>query len=301
MKINNSIQLLFVLALLLTACKTKKQHSKDSNSPTMETAYFGEKAPGMIPKLFAPKIVSPNGNFEGGTFSPDMKEFYFSRKNGKYKKRTFFVIKYENNSWGQEFETDIRWPQFSQDGNMMYGGREYRERTETGWSELKNQGEFLKDQAHGISLSLKGTYYLGFYKKENKGKGSIRYSRLIDGIYENPVKMSKAINTGKDIAHPFIAPDESYLLWDVVREDGYGQADIYISFKHKDGSWLPAINMGVYINTKLQESSPRVTPDGKYFFFTRGSWEVKEDGSTNYVGKRYWVDAKIIENLRLKQ
>jgi len=298
MKITKLLTLVF--AITINTAFAQEKNENDPDFPALENRYFGEKPPGLIPKLFAPKIVSPEGLFEGGGFSQDMKEFYFTRKNGKYERRTFFVIRYENGSWGHESETDIRWPSFSEDGNMMYGGKEYRERTDAGWSEPKNHGEFLKDQAHGISLSSKGTYYFGFYKKEDKGEGSIRYSRLINGKRENPVKMSTEINTGKDIAHPFIAPDESYLMWDVVREDGYGQADIYISFKKKDGSWLPAMNMGSQINTEFQESSPKVTHDGKYFFFTRGEWKVKEDGSTNYVGKRYWVDAQVIENLRPK-
>jgi len=294
----NFILLILVLALLFNGCKTKNQNPSDKDSATIESPYFGQKPPGLIPVELAPDIVSPEGNFEGGRFTPDMKEFFFSRKNGKYKKRTFFVIRYENNSWGEESETDIKWPQFSEDGNMIYGGKVYRERTDTGWSEPISQGEFLKNQAHGTSLSSKGTYYFGFYKKG--GQGSIRYSRLIDGKHENPVKMSKAINTGIDIAHPFIAPDESYLMWDVVREDGYGLADIYISFKQKDGSWGDAMNMGPQINTELQESSPMVTHDGKYLFFSRGEWKVRADGSTYWVGKSHWVDAQVIENLRLK-
>ena len=149
----------------------------------------------------------------------------------------------------------------------------------------------------GLSVSSKGTYYFDF--AEMKGNGYIRYSRLIYGKRESPVKMNKDINTGRWIAHPFIAPDESYMMWDVVREDGYGQADIYISFKQKDGSWGKAMIMG--INTELQESAPSVTHDGKYFFFTRGNWEMKEDGTTYYIGKRYWVDIKVIENLRPKE
>ncbi len=281
------------------ATMSRKSNSQDK-LPLLEERYFGEKPPGLIPKLFDPKIVSPEGRFEGGGFSPDMKEFYFTRKNGKYKKRTSFVIRYENNRWGHESETDIKWVRFSEDGNMIYGGKEYRERTDTGWSEPKSQGTFLKDQAHGISLSSKGTYYFGFKEKEGRGYGSIRYSRLIDGKRENPVKMSKAINTGKFIAHPFIAPDESYLMWDAEREDRYGGSDLYISFRAKDGSWGAAINMGDKINTSSNESSPSVTHDGKYFGFSRGDWEVKEDGSTNWVGKSYWVDVQILENLRPK-
>ena len=84
------------------------------------------------------------------------------------------------------------------------------------------------------------------------------------------------------------------------REDGYGGSDIYISFRAKDGSWVPAINMGDKINTAFDESGAHVTDDGKYLFFSRGEWKVREDGSTNWVGKSYWVDAQIIETLRPK-
>ena len=286
-----------VLLLTITITVSGNSYSKDKSLAT-ENYYFGEKPPGLIPKLFDPKIVSPDGSFEGGMFSPDMKEFYFTRKNGKYKRRTFFVIRYENGRWGQESETDIRWPQFSADGNIMYVGKQYMKRTDAGWSNPQNIGDFLKQQAHGKSVSANGTYYFPFYKKEDNGRGNLGYSRLIDGKNENPIKLNAEINTGKYIAHPYVAPDESYLIWDVVREDGYGQADIYISYRDKDGSWSTPVNMGAQINTTFQESSPWVTYDGKYLFFTRGEWKVKADGSRNYVGKRYWVDAKVIENLR---
>jgi hypothetical protein len=57
---------------------------------------------------------------------------------------------------------------------------------------------------------------------------------------------------------PFIAPDESYLIfYRIVMQRPY----LYISFKSKDGNWiepekvnLPAYNCGI------------VSPDGKYFF-----------------------------------
>lgn len=231
----------------MLACKTKDEKANDNDSQTIETAYFGEKPPGLIPRLFDPEIVSPEGLFEAGTFSPDMKEFYFSRNNGKYKKRTFFVIRRESNSWGHESETDIRWPQFSVDGNKMYVGKEYRERTDTGWSEPKSLGEFLEEQAHGLSVSANETFYFPFFKKEDNGHGNLGYSRLINGKHENPVKMGAEINTDEYIAHPYIAPDESYLMWDVEREDAYGQSDIYISFRGKEDSWSTPINMGSVI------------------------------------------------------
>lgn len=301
MRTNNFIILILVFALFLSACNTKKQKANDNDSPTIETAYFGEKPPGLIPKMFAPAIVSPEGLFEGGKHSPDMKSYYFTRKNGKYKERTFFVIRYENGRWGNESETELKWPKFSKGGDTIYRGNKFRVQTDAGWSELKSMGPPFSDtHIMGISFSDKGTFFFDEWDGTDT-IGAISYSRLIDGKYEPRQKMGKEINTGTWIAHPNIAPDESYLIWDHQGEGGYGEADLYISFKQKDGSWLPAINMGDKINTKSSESGARVTDDGKYLFFSRGEWKVKEDGSENWVGKPYWVDAQVIENLRPKQ
>ena len=277
------------------------KNNRQAKYPALEDRYFGEKPPGLLPELFVPTLIAPEGSFEGGRFSPDMKKFYFSRKNGTYKKRTSFVIRYENNRWGNESETDITSPRYSRDGTVIYKGNKYRDQTATGWSELKSLGAPFTDMhIMGITVSDKKTFFFDQFSRKDT-IGAISYSRLINGTYEPRQKMSSGINTGSWIAHPNIAPDESYLMWDVVREDGYGQADIYISFKQKDGSWGQAMNMGPQINTENQESGVSVTPDGKYLFFSRGEWETKKDGSTKWVGKSHWVDAKIIENLRAKQ
>ena len=155
----NTYFILIISSLFFNACKTTHQKINNPDFPVMEDRYFGEKPPGLIPELFAPDILSPEGNFEEVTFTPDMRLCYFTRTNGKYKERTFFVIKYENNRWGQESETDIKWPQFSADGNKMFIGKLYRERKGNEWSELKSPGAFLKHMAHGRSVSAEGTYY----------------------------------------------------------------------------------------------------------------------------------------------
>ena len=287
--------------LFLTVTLSANSFSKE-NLQVKENHYFGEEPPGLIPKVFDPKIVSPQGRFDHGSFTPDMKEFYFTRKQSNNQKREFFVIRYENNQWGQEFETDIKWPQFSADGNVMYVGKEYRERTQAGWSEPKNLGDFLKYMAHGRSVSAQGTYYFTAYKPEDRGiNGAIYYSRIINGQYEKPIKMNSGINSGEYIGGSTIAPDESYLIWYMEREDGHGQSDMYVSFKQNDGSWLPAINMGSTINTDMQEGGIQLTHDGKYLFFNRTELKENEDGTRYSVGKRYWVSTQVIENLRPKQ
>ena len=82
------------------------------------------------------------------------------------------------------------------------------------------------------------------------------------------------------IAHPYIAPDESYVIFDGIRPSGYGDCDLYISF-NKNGIWTEAYNLGSKINSEMCEMTPSVSPDGKHLFFHRGE-DVK--------GDIYWVD-----------
>jgi len=300
----NLITLILILLVFLNACNIKNQKTKDNDFPILENRYFGQDPPGLTAKVFAPKIIATEEGYESDVkFSPNMKEVYFVKRGGKYEKRTPFVIRYENNKWGNKSITNLKHPIFSKDGNIIYKGNEYKERTESGWSEFKSLGApFTDKHIMGISLSDKGTFFFDQIEFDPLDTiGAISYSRLVGGKYESRKKMGKIINTGSWIAHPYIAPDESYLMWDAVREEGYGDGDLYISFRQQNGSWGTAINMGDKINTAYQENGVRLTPDGKYLFFWRGYEKVKEDGNNYWIGSPYWVDAKVIDNLRSTQ
>ncbi|WP_272149746.1 TolB family protein [Tenacibaculum aiptasiae] len=273
--------------LLLNSCKTKEEDSKVEILKTTQDTYLGQTPPGQIPELFAPEIIKTEFRQAAGVFTPDLKEFYFRRRGGKYKSNALVVVKYEDNKWNESLVAEKAGEPFiSQDGKTMHLGKRYRERTTSGWSEAKDLGEpFNNYRIMRLTSSNNKTYYFD----EASESGPLRYSRFIDGKHEDP----KAINI-EDIgdwnAHPFIAPDESYIIWDDQRT---GNADLYISFRKKDGSWGSSINLGDKINTEFAEAYGSITPDGKYFFFHRSTENNKAD--------IFWVDAKVIMNLKPKQ
>ncbi len=282
-----SIFFILVLAIFISACNTKNQKAKDNDAPTIEKTYLGQKPPGLIPELFAPDIIRTDYREGAYTFTPDLKEFYFRRRGGAHKNNTLVVIQYENNQWKESVIGPSGEPFISPDGKIMHLGNKYREQISSGWSEVKNLGTPFEDiPIMLLTTSSKGTYYFD----EATETGPIRYSRLIDGKREKP----KAVNIemGNWNAHPYIAPDESYLIWDDRRKGGYGDSDLYISFRQKDGSWGAAINLGDKINTEFEDSFGSITPDGKYFFF------VRSFGVGGNKADIFWVDAKIIETLR---
>lgn len=167
----------------------------------------------------------------------------------------------------------------------MLLGRNFRKRDSSGWSAVKPLGApFDKFPVMRLTAASNGTYYFDEASKD----GPFRYSRLVDGKYEEPNTLK--LDVGIWNAHPFIAPDESYIIWDDQRESGYGDSDLYISFRQKDSSWGPAINLGDKINTEFEDAYGSISPDGKYFFFHR-----------SYGGNEadiFWVDAKVIFSLK---
>ena len=288
--------------LSLQGC-TKKQETKRNDVPTIENPYLGQKPPGTTPIPFAPGLVSTEIYEYASAFAPDMKSFYFIRRGEENITSTFYEYKYNETkkAWEKSVVASpwIGRPVISPDGNTMHLGDRYLKRTETGWSKIQNLEPPIvsNDSMYIMRLSeaANGTYYFDTYKKGDS-IFPIRYSRLINGKHEEPKALPKAINTGAFLSHPFIAPDESYLLWDAKKENGYGDSDIYISFKQKDGTWGNGINLGDKINTDAWEASASITPDGKYLFFSRNV------GSDDYDNVDiFWVDAQFIETLRPKE
>jgi Tol biopolymer transport system component len=80
-------------------------------------------------------------------------------------------------------------------------------------------------------------------------------------------------------AHPCIALDGSYIIFDVN-----GGAYMYVSFKSSDGTWREGIDLTQNGFDPLA-GGPSISPDGKYLFFALD-------------GDIWWVDIKVIENLR---
>lgn len=272
----------------LGACAYTQTKTADDS-----TLYLGQTPPGLTPEPFAPGLVTSDFWEYGAAFTPDLKELYFIRSGGEYEAMTFMLFQYEDGQWTESvISPRVGQPIISPDGKTMHLGKRFKVRTNDGWSDIQDLGgEFEAYRIMRLTASESGTYY--FDEVGNDGDGVIRYSRMVDGKREAPQPASDAINTGTWLAHPFIAPDESYILWDGKRDEGHGDSDIYVSFKQADGSWGAARNLGDKVNTDAWEAAASISPDGKYLFFHRNV------GSKNYENVDiFWVDAQILEDLR---
>ena len=310
---------LFVLIMAMCDCSCAQQSKAEPPRPT--GPYLGQKPPGDTSELFAPGIVS-TGNFEHSSpvFTRDLKEIYWStiiEESGVTTARPIFHMKMISGVWSEpeipsfakKFACSES-PFISPEGNRLFfhasntirpekASIYYVDRIGNGWSEPIDVGEPINISGFSgePTISKYGTiYYAGTHEKSD----GLYYSKLVKGKYHKPVYMEEKFNSHQTDWTPYIAPDESYFIFCSFRSGGFGSGDLYISFKQKDGSWGKIINMGDRINTEANERFPNVTPDGKYLFFnsTKKIQGADTNGPGNGQGDVYWVDAKIIEELR---
>lgn len=293
------------LSLLLcgTALFSQQRPQATLRSTGLTGAYLGQQPPGLTPEIFAPGIVSTPAAWEAAiSFSPDGSEVFFTRRlsiQGNENRLLHMQVK--DGTWTAPgpapFARDlIEYEAFvSPDGSTIYynsdrpkpGGSSavgeiwYSTKTSNGWSDGKYLSEAInRGWVMFVTAAKNNTLY--FTAGYNRKFGIYR-SVLKNGVYQEPEFLPEAVNALRGV-HPFIAPDESYLIFD-AQPDGMGKSQLFVSFRTRDGGWTSAVKFPPSINATDTENIPNVSPDGKYFFFHR----------TNDI---YWVDAKIIDALR---
>ena len=281
--------------------------------PDLKGPYLGQKPPGLIPEVFAPGIISTDATEGSSSFSKDGNIYLFARaradiegilimkkKEGIWQKPILAPFSAGKYDWDFMLAPDDK-TVFVASGRPLKKGKVppkdhsiwMSERIDKGWTEPQLLPFPVNSGQHDSypSVSEEKTLYFFSRRKGGCGQGDIYRSKIADGQYRAVENIGSPINTEYHEVDPFIAPDESYLIFCSDKPGGYGKTDIYITFRNKKGRWSQPVNMGEKINSSFQEYIPNVTPDGKYFFFT-----------TNKTGNRdiYWVDAKIIDALKLE-
>jgi hypothetical protein len=279
---------------------------------TTDSSYLGQTPPGSIPQIFAPGVVSLSNRFETyPTFSPDGKEMFFSVVNAAWTTGTIFHTQELNGNWTVPdtavFSKDSYYNLesfISPDGNRQFftSNRPPSLNTDiwvtvrtsdTTWTNPSRLNSPVNSNTVDGSACVtnNGTLYFKSLRGGGIG-GSILYrAKLIDSAYSQVENLGGIIQTTSGEAEPFMAPDESYLIFtSQSRAGGYNGYDLWICFRKSDSSWTSPKNMGSNINTSNDEYGPRVTQDGKYLFFTRENRGVTMD--------IYWVSASIIDSLR---
>jgi ankyrin repeat protein/L-ascorbate metabolism protein UlaG (beta-lactamase superfamily) len=263
--------------------------------PELTGPYLGQKPPGMTPEVFAPGIVSLAEFIDcKGAFSPDGQEYYFYRHALPKTNPTLLYSKVENGIWTEPVPLEIAQgaktyhPCVSPDNQWLFffwqfqpeqnrpSGFYASARTEAGWSAPRYAGPGMY-----LTCDDSGRFYTTESVWGDQPKHYLASMTFSQGRFSRPERLAIQPHF-ENQTHPCIAPDGSYILFDINVENG----SLFVSFKDKDGHWGEGIDLTKH-GFKPDSRGAYISPDGKYLFFS-------------VDGDIWWVSSKVIEALRPK-
>lgn len=306
---------LLALAFLLQSCK-----SLDPNTP-----YVGLEPPDGTPKLFAPTMVNTDAIEINTVFNASFTELFFTRiMDGRFVLHHAELV---NDNWttprpiqmfaNQEANSVAIDPSITQDGNTMYflgispedrakkaKPDIYRSQKINGtWQIAIKVGYPVSTDAYAESYPVvvaDGSIYFTSDRPGSLGKRDIyRAQYLGDGKFDTPVNIGPEVNSEKNERSTYVSPDESFLITGNTYTDQKGFA---VSFK-KDNKWQTPVyfDLGTSVLKDWIYFCPYMSPDSRYFFFSRRYSDPPESGWKGATkGEVYWVDASGIFNLKGK-
>ena len=305
MKISSSC--LGFLAILAAASlpvqKTKAAASVGAASPSSAVAtpssafvcdYLGETPPGDEPVVFGQGVVSVEGrNTHALHFSPDGRMLIFSR----YPDGTSFRMMRGKDGWSPPAKTSFTGKEVTFDAaskRLFY----YDRNGDLSWVRYGDSGFSASTRLGGKINTRETEYYtcpttrgkLYFSRNAKWDQARIMVAKPAGEDFTEPVDLGDVVNSG-GASHGFVAPDESYVLFNSPRAGSTTKNDIWVSFRGADGTLQAPVNLGPRINRDaMAVLCPTVSPDGKYLFFTR-----LQEGGTGCV---YWVSTASFLALR---
>jgi hypothetical protein len=312
-------------ALALTASTLLAVCSACSASPGASAACapFGTEWPGRTPELFAPGVVNSDAIEINLVFDMSMTELFFARRiDGVF---AILTARLGPDGWTHPEELEL-FPDdpsiravdmaLSPDERALYflgiapgvteGEADRRDiwvsdRTAAGWSPARLVPAPVSTE-HGESypvLTADGSLWFLSDRPESRGPRDLYRARpAAGGGFETPVSIDPPINTDTRKGDTLVAPDESYIVTTSSLPGGHGSSDLYIAFRTEDGGWTELRNMGPEFNGPEVDFCPMVSPDGRWFSFSRrygSTWDTTTDAEI------YWVDASALDELRLDQ
>ncbi len=173
-------------------------------------------------------------------------------------KRVYFTRDRHPDNVGKKNLQDVWYSDMNENGN-------FKEAANIGYPINNSSSNFAVSISPDQNSMLLGTVYkprveyeqglsISYFEGE---QWSFPKKIVIDDYY---TKQSKTTSS--------LASDGKTLLMALDRGDGYGQNDIYVSFRKDDGSWAKPLNLGPQINTADDDVAAFLASDGKTIYYS---------------------------------
>lgn len=228
-------------------------------------------------------------------FAPDEKRVLFGRADDAFELYDLYETRLgDDGQWSPPVKPRFaeRWsnadPHFSPDGKRVFFISNRPEGSETtpratydiwmaplqpdgAWGEAERLPPPVNDPGvdeWSPAVAASGNLYFGAERPGTHGGSDLWVARLVDGVYRAPENLGDGINTAAHEVEPWIAPDESYLIFSALRRaGGKGGYDLYLSRKQGD-QWGKAEPHAAGINSSAGDWNHSVSPDGAWLYFS---------------------------------
>lgn len=312
---NIMIFIAVVFIFSLAGCSKTPVVDDTGNDPII-IDYLNETPPVNETKLFGPSGYLSNEDWHWhGTpvFSPDENEMYWAKyvKSAATNNIEIWFTRKSNDTWGEPTKLVIdgingeyNCPVFADEGRELYfinldsSGFTIYKVTRDGdtWANPEAidinipQGKVL-----GWSFSIAKNKNIYFLLWDINGSEHQKIYRSVynNGQYGDPQPLDILDFGSEGVGGPSIAEDESYIIFDSVRSNGYGAHDIYISFKNSAGEFTTTINLGDQVNTSEEDTGATISADGLYMFYN--TLKTSDLGYNSY-----WIKIDEIEAFKAR-
>ena len=238
--------------------------------------------------------VNTAGDEYGPTLSPDGGELCYTTRTVRERQESIVCARRNGENWsapqtlsfsGKGFDKE---PYFSPDGRRLYFASQravpgssaranfdlwVSTRTGSGWSEPVHLGSAVNTGGYENYPAVAGNGNLYFSRRNTDTQNDLYIARPTNGTYRSAERLPNSVNTPHTDADPYVAPDESYMIFSSDRPGGAGQGDLYITRRNGD-AWSAPRSLGAKVNTTDYEYTPFVSPNGEWLYFSRGWGEI---------------------------
>jgi outer membrane protein OmpA-like peptidoglycan-associated protein/tetratricopeptide (TPR) repeat protein len=236
-----------------------------------------------------------------------------SRKSGEFRKRSYeFAVQYQDKHPSTSYvftpvnmgdsvnsEKSEYYPSITINDSLFVftrRGAGYREdffestilnKRKYSKSRLINGDINLEPSKGAINISQDGEWliFAGYNFRGGYGDFDLYISYYTPTGWSEPENLGRNINTESWESAPSLSPDKRALYFSSNRPGGYGNTDLYVSYRQPNGRWGPCVNMGPTINTTGKEQAPFIHADNATLYFT-------SNGLQGYGGNDIFVCRK---------
>lgn len=132
---------------------------------------------------------------------------------------------------------------------------------------LKSINTPTNEGAQSITADGKTMFFTICGAPNGLGSCDIYISKKVGNAWTKPQNLGQPINSKYWESQPSCSADGRTLYFASNRPGGQGKKDIWVAYLQDNGLWSNPVNLGETINTKYDDESPYIHPDGVTLFY----------------------------------